>query len=97
MLTNNFLNRTRTRWLRWLVKFQYKAGNTWYTAAITKKEIANNVLRITTMTTDDEALTVTAVRVYDDNGDLVLEASENITKKATQGILTVWEFPLTEV
>ena len=97
MLTNTFLNRTRTRWLRWLVKFQYKAGNVWYTAEITKKEIVNNLLRITTMTTDDEALTVTAVRVYDDNGDLVLETSENITKKATQGILTVWEFPLTEV
>jgi len=97
MLTTNFLNRTRKRWLRWLVKFQYKAGNTWYTAEITKKEISNNVLRITTMTTDDLALTITGVRVYDNNGDLVLETTENISKKSTQGVLTVWEFPLYEV
>jgi hypothetical protein len=49
------------------------------------------------MTTDDEANTVTGVRVYDNNGDLVLEMAENISKKSTQGILTVWEFPLYEV
>ena len=97
MLTTTFLNRTRKRWLKWLVKFQYKAGNTWYTAQITGKEISGDTLRITTMTTDDQALTITGVRVYDNNGDLVLEATENITKKSTQGVCTVWEFPLVEV
>ena len=97
MLTTNFLNRTRQCWLKWLVKFQYKAGSTWYTAEITNKEISGDTLRITTMTTDDLQLDITAVRVYDNNGDLVLEANENISKKATQGILTVWEFPLYEV
>ena len=97
MLTNDFLNRTRQRWMRWLTKFQYYVGQTWYTAEITAKEIDGDTLRITTMSTDNVAGTVTAVRVYDNNGTLALSTTENITKKATQGILTVWEFPLYEV
>jgi len=97
MLTDAFLNRTRTRWMRWLTDFRYCLNGTWYTAEITDKEIDGDKLRITTMTTDEVAGTVTAVRIYDNNGTLALSATENITKKATQGILTVWEFPLYEV
>ncbi len=97
MLTANFLNRTRRRWMYWLTNFQYNIGGTWYPATITAREISGDALRITTMSTDDIAGTVTGIRIYDNNGDLVLSATENITKKATQGILTVWEFPLYEV
>lgn len=97
MLTNDFLNRTRRRWLLWLTKFQYCIGGTWYPATITAREIVGNALRITTMSTDEVAGTVTGIRIYDNNGDLALSATENLTKKATQGILTVWEFPLYEV
>ncbi len=49
------------------------------------------------MSTDAVAGTVNAVRVYDNNGTLALTATENISKKASQGIFTAWEFPLYEV
>ena len=97
MLTSNFLTRTRRRWMYWLTDFRYKIGDVWYQATIQSREISGDVLRITTMSTDEVAGTVSAVRIYDNNGDLALSATENINKKATQGILTVWEFPLYEV
>lgn len=97
MLTSTFLNRTRKRWMYWLTDFRYCIGSTWYPATITAREISGDTLRITTMSTDEVAGTVTAIRIYDNNGDLALSATENLTKKATQGILTVWEFPLYEV
>jgi hypothetical protein len=97
MLTTKFLDRTRKRWMKWLTKFEYYAGQTWYTAEITDKVIKGDTLQITTVTTDSAALTITKVRIYDNNGDLALEADENITKLATQGVLTVWQFPLYEV
>lgn len=97
MLTENFLNRTRRRWLRWIVKFEYYAGGSWHEAAITKKEITGDKLRITTMESGDSATSVTAVRIIDNNGDLVLQVNDTISKKTNQGILTVWEFPLREV
>ena len=49
------------------------------------------------MSTDAVAGTVTAVRVYDNNGTLALTATENTVKSASQGIFTAWEFPLYEV
>ncbi len=97
MLTADFLNRTRRRWMLWLTTFQYRVGSTWYTADITGKEVVGDTLRITTMSTDAVAGTVNAVRVYDNNGTLALTATENISKKASQGIFTAWEFPLYEV
>ena len=97
MLTSTFLNRTRKRWMYWLTDFRYYIGGIWYQATITAREISGDTLRITTMSTDEVAGTVTAIRIYDNNGDLALSATENLTKKATQGVLTVWEFPLYEV
>lgn len=92
-----FLTKIRKDWLRRLVKIQYYAGSTWYDAQITEKSIVGNKLRITSQTTDSAALTITKVRLIDNDGDVAGQISENITKLATQGVVTLWEFPLYEI
>ncbi|MEG1894652.1 MAG: hypothetical protein RR162_00330 [Oscillospiraceae bacterium] len=93
----SFLSKIRAEWLRRLVKFQYKAGGIWYDATITEKSIVGNSLKIMTVTTDTAALTITSIRVIDTGGEVAGEIAENITKTATQGVLTLWEFPLYEI
>lgn len=92
----SFLDKMRAEWLRRLVKIQYYAGGVWYDAAITKKEISGNAVKIISTTTDSTALTVTAVRIIDINGDVAGERTEHIVKKGTQSVITLWEFPLYE-
>lgn len=93
----SFLNKIRTEWLRRIYKFQYYAGGKWYDAVITDKKIDGNTLYVTTTTTDSEALTITKVRLLDTAGEVAGEISESITKLATQGVITAWEFPLYEI
>ena len=96
-LTETFLNKMREDWLRRIVKIQYYAGGTWYDAQITSKTIEGDTLKILSQTTDSRALTVTSVRLIDMGGDVAGQISENITKLATQGVITLWEFPLYEI
>lgn len=93
----DFMNDMRAEWLRRIHKFQYYAGSTWYDAVITEKKISGNTLYVTTTTTDSEALTITKIRLLDTAGKVAGEISESITKLATQGVITVWEFPLYEI
>ncbi len=95
--TETFLNKMREDWLRRIVKIQYYAGGTWYDAQITSKTIEGDTLKILSQTTDSRALTVTSVRLIDMGGDVAGQISENITKLATQGVITLWEFPLYEI
>jgi hypothetical protein len=37
------------------------------------------------------------VRIVDTSGDVAGQLTENITKTATQGVITLWEFPIYEV
>lgn len=92
-----FLNKIRAEWLRRIYKFQYYADGQWYDAVITDKRVDGNTLRVTTSTTDSADLTITKVRLLDTAGELAGEISENIKKSATQGVITVWEFPLYEI
>lgn len=43
------------------------------------------------------ALVVTSVRLIDTGGDVAGQISESITKLETQGVITLWEFPLYEI
>ena len=95
--TDDFLNKRRTEWLKSIVKIQYYAGGTWYDAQITSKTIDGDTLKILSQTTDSKALTITSVRLIDTGGDVAGQLTENITKLATQGVITLWEFPLYEV
>lgn len=93
----SFMNKMRAEWLRRIYKFQYYAGGKWYDAVITDKKINGNTLYVTTSTTDSAALTITKIRLIDTAGEVAGEISESITKLATQGVITVWEFPLYEI
>lgn len=95
--TESFLNKMRAEWLRRLDRFQYQAGGVWREAQITEKTIAGNALRIKTVTTDNLSLTITGARILDVSGDIAGQITENITKTSTQGLLTLWEFPLYEI
>lgn len=94
---DEFMNKMRQEWLRRIYKIQYCADGTWYDAVITSKAIAGNTLKITSTTNDSNAMMITAVRIIDTSGDVAGELTENLTKTATQGIITLWEFPLYEI
>ncbi|MCC8110376.1 MAG: hypothetical protein LIO74_01700 [Ruminococcus sp.] len=55
------------------------------------------MLKILSQTTDSKALTITSVRLIDTGGDVAGQITESITKLATQGVITLWEFPLYEI
>lgn len=93
-----FLAKRRAEWLQSLVKFQYLQNGEWKDAVITDKRIVGNALKITTVTNDDAtAGSITGVRILDKDGDVSGQMDESIEKKATQGVLTLWEFPLYEI
>lgn len=87
----------REEWLRRIDKIQYYAGGVWYDATITDKSISGNSLRVTCQTTDSADLTITQVRLLDIAGEVAGQINESITKTATQGVITLWEFPLYEI
>lgn len=95
--SDTFLNKIRKYWLDRLVKIQYQAGGTWYDAQITEKVIDGDTIKITSQTTDSKALTITSVRLIDADGDVAGQLTETITKQATQGVITLWEFPIYEI
>ena len=95
--SDDFLDKIRNIWLKKINKIQYYAGGTWYDAEITSKEIDGDSLVILSQTTDSAALTITSVRLVDTSGDVAGQISENITKTASQGVITRWEFPLYEI
>ena len=94
---DSFMHKMREEWLRRIYKFQYYAGGTWYDAVITDKRIEGNTMYVMTATTDSAALTITRVRLIDTSGEVAGEISESITKLATPGVITRWEFPLYEI
>ena len=95
--TDTFMKKVRQDWLKRIVKIQYYAGGVWYDAQITSKTIDGDTLKILSQTTDSKALTITSVRLIDTGGDVAEQLTENITKLATQGVITLWEFPLYEI
>lgn len=93
-----FLNKIRTDWLNRIYKIQYQSNSgTWYDADITEKWLVGNKIQLKCTTTDDVAMTIKAIRLIDTAGDIAGQLSENITKLATQGVITVWEFPIYEI
>ena len=93
----NFLNKRRREWLNSIYKIQYSAGDEWYDAVITEKSIEGDTLKSLSTTTDSADLTITSVRLLDTSGEVAGQISESIKKLATQGVITLWEFPLYEI
>lgn len=94
---STFMDSMRAEWLRRIAKVQYYANGKWYDAKINEKRIEGNTLYVTTTTTDSEVLTITAIRLIDTGGNIAGETSESLQKADTQGIITLWEFPLYEI
>lgn len=92
-----FMDKIRNYWLRHVVKIQYYASGTWYDAMITSKEVEGNTLKVVCQTQDSATLTITAVRIIDSDGEVAGQSSENIVKNSTQGVISLWEFPLYEI
>lgn len=95
--TESFMNKMRAEWLRRIDRIQYQAGGTWYDAQITDKSIDGNTLKVTSQTTDSVDTTITSVRILDTSGEVAGQISESIRKTGTQGVITLWEFPLYEI
>ena len=96
--TTNFMNKMRNEWLRRIGKIQYQDNNgTWYDAHITEKKVTGNKICITCTTTDSQDMTIKAVRILDISGEVAGQLTENIIKLGTQGVITIWEFPIYEV
>lgn len=91
------MNGIRAEWLRRIYKFQYFADEKWHDAVITEKKISGDTITVITETTDSEELTITKIRLIDTSGEVAGEISENIEKLSTQGLVTLWEFPLYEI
>lgn len=95
--TSDFMNKMRQHWMRKIVKIQYNDGFTWRDALITNKCINGDTIEITSQTNDNTAMTIRSVRLVDDDGMVAGETSENITKLSTQGVITLWKFPIYEI
>lgn len=93
----NFLNKRRKEWLNSISKIQYYDGKSWHDAVMTEKKIEGNTLKILSVTTDNANLTITRVRLLDTGGNIAGQISESIKKLSTQGVITLWEFPLYEI
>lgn len=95
--TDKFMRKMREEWLRRIDKIQYYANGRWYDAAITDKAIEEDTLKVWSQTMDNEALTITGLRILDISGDVAGQISENLVKTSAQGVITLWEFPLYEI
>lgn len=93
----DFLAKRRNEWLRQLDKFQFYANGEWHDATITEKRVDGNSLKITAIIDGENINKVTGIRILDAVGNIAGERSDTLDKKTTQGLLTMWEFPIYEI
>ena len=84
---DSFLAKRRQEWMRDINAVQYQAGDVWYNGQITDKILSGDTLTINWVTTDNLALTITAIRFLDRDGNVAGYATDRIAKSATQGML----------
>lgn len=100
-LDSGYLLRQKTRIMNDIRFAEYKVGNTWYTADIQEKQILSDG-RIEVVFVIDHTvtgnITVTYVRLKDQNGDLVGSKATSITRAdATEGISYAVRFKVFQV
>mgnify|MGYP006988828028 CR=1 FL=1 len=84
---NSFLAKRRQEWMRDIGAVQYQANGTWYNGKINDMTLSGDTLKINWVTTDNLALTITAIRILDRDGNVAGYATDSIAKSATQGML----------
>lgn len=95
---DDFMTKRRKQWLDALVKFQYYSDGSWKDATVTKKEVTGNkiVIIVSFPRTTTEAETITGIRIIDVTGQQCGYSAANLQRRAGQGALTKFEFPIYE-
>ena len=96
--SNTFLNKRRNELLNSIVKFQYQTNNsTWRNGTINSKELnGTDVIVYVNCPSSGAADTITAVRVYDVEGDLAGQQSISLVRTNLNSALLRFTFPLIE-
>lgn len=94
----SFLQARRRELLRSVQRFQYQINNkTWYEGEINDKEIVGeNVIAFVSIPSSGESDTITAVRMYDNNGALAGEQTVSLKRSSLNTALIRFTFPLIE-
>ena len=100
-LDSGYLTRKKTQMMNEIRYAEYKVGNTWHRTDIQTKQILSDG-RVEVVFVIDHtiagSITVTGVRLYDANGDLVGSKTTSITRAdATEGISYTCRFRLFQV
>lgn len=96
--TPAFLNARRTELLNSVVRFQYQLNNsTWRDGTINSKEISGtDVVVFVNVPSSGGADTITAVRVYDNNGNIAGQQAISLSRTSLNSALIRFTFPLIE-
>lgn len=96
--TQSFLNARRTELLNSVVRFQYQLNNSsWRDGTINSKEInGTDVVVFVNAPSSGTADVITAVRVYDNNGNLAGQQTVSLSRTSLNSALLRFTFPLIE-
>lgn len=96
--TSEFMGNRRKEWLKALVKFQFMVNEKWIDATINSKRITGNTLEVIVSfpRASSGQQTITAVRIIDVTGQQCGYQKVSVVRKATQGVLAKFEFPIYE-
>lgn len=78
-------------------KGRYYIGSSSIDVPILSKVVSGNTLTVNIFLTDGAAGTVTDIKLIDTNGQAFADKPDSITKLATQGVLVIFKFTITEV
>lgn len=96
--TQTFLNARRTELLNSVHRFQYQLnGSTWRDGTINSKAVnGTDVVVMVNAPSSGAADTITAVRVYDNNGNLAGQQAVSLSRTSLNAALLRFTFPLIE-
>lgn len=78
-------------------KGRYIVSGTNIDVDILSKTISGNTLTVNIFLADGQAGTITDIKLMDANGQVFADKPDSITKLATQGVLVIFKFTITEV
>lgn len=96
--TDTFLKARREELLRAVSRFQYQLnGSTWKDGEINSKQVVGNAVVVyVNAPSSGQKDTITAVRVYDRNGELAGSQTVSLTRDSVNVGLLRFTFPLVE-
>lgn len=96
--TDQYLAKRRKKWIDSLTKVQYQENGTWRDASINSKTVTGTDLVImASAPSTGSSGTISAVRIYDNDGVLAGSATVNIEHTSIQNTLLKFVLPIKEV